>query len=464
MLRSGLLALLLIAGSLRALAQGVLPPPEVKPEPLTRILFVFDASNSMYGRWQTGTRMEVAQRLMRELLDSLGQIERPNFELALRVYGHQKPVPPQDCNDTRLEVAFSPNSIPRIQKTLAGLRPMGTTPIARSLIKAGSDFPECSDCRNIIILITDGVEACDEDPCAASRILQQRGVILKPFVIGIGLESNLAKDFGCVGTYYDAGDELTFTKALKVIMTQALNNTSAQINLIDHLGVPSETNVPLVLYNATTGQMEEALVHTMNYVGQPDTLDLDALVTYRGTVFTIPPVAIAESVINAGKHNNIGANAAQGSLRLSMFSVPSRQSMPLAVVRRPGSADIVHVQPLGSEQRYLVGSYELDILTLPRYRMSVAIEGGKVTELSIPAPGSASLTLKIASIGAIFLLENDQFTYVVPLDEGQVRQSFALQPGTYTIVYRPKSAQQTAYSKSQTFTVTSGATALVNLQ
>ena len=60
--------------------------------------------------------------------------------------------------------------------------------------------------------------------------------------------------------------------------------------------------------------------------------------------------------------------------------------------------------------------------------------------------------------------ENDQFTYVVPLDEGQVRQSFALQPGTYTIVYRPKSAQQTAYSKSQTFTVTSGATALVNLQ
>jgi hypothetical protein len=193
----------------------VLPPPEVKPEPLTRILFVFDASNSMYGRWQTGTRMEVAQRLMRELLDSLGQIERPNFELALRVYGHQKPVPPQDCNDTRLEVAFSPNSIPRIQKTLAGLRPMGTTPIARSLIKAGSDFPECSDCRNIIILITDGVEACDEDPCAASRILQQRGVILKPFVIGIGLESNLAKDFGISREECDAYAAQSHQRAAK---------------------------------------------------------------------------------------------------------------------------------------------------------------------------------------------------------------------------------------------------------
>jgi hypothetical protein len=87
----------------------------------------------------------------------LGRIEQPNFELALRVYGHQKPVPPQDCNDTRLEVAFSTNSIPRIQKTIAGLRPMGTTPIANSILKAGGDFPDCADCREIIILITDVV-------------------------------------------------------------------------------------------------------------------------------------------------------------------------------------------------------------------------------------------------------------------------------------------------------------------
>jgi Ca-activated chloride channel family protein len=330
--------------------------------------------------------MEVAQRLMRELLDSLGRVEQPNFELALRVYGHQKPVPPQDCNDTRLEVAFSPTSIPRIQKTLAGLRPMGTTPIARSLIKAGSDFPECADCRNVIILITDGVEACDEDPCAASRILQQRGVILKPFVIGIGLETNLAKSFSCVGTYYDAGDEQTFSKALNVIMTQALDNTTAQINLQDHLGVPAETNVPIVLHNATSGITEEAIVHTMNYAGHPDTLNLDPLVTYRGTVYTVPPVAIAPSEVHAGKHNHLGTNAAQGALRLNMFGVANRQSMPLAVVRKPGSTEIVHVQPLGSEQRYLVGTYELDILTLPRYRKTVAVEGGQVTARTRTGP------------------------------------------------------------------------------
>jgi Ca-activated chloride channel family protein len=219
-----------------------------------------------------------------------------------------------------------------------------------------------------------------------------------------------------------------------------------------------------VLHNVTSGQTEEAIVHTMNYAGLPDTLDLDPLITYRGTVYTLPPVEIPSSEVHAGKHNHLGTLAAQGSLRLNMLNMPNRQSMPLAVVRKPGSTEIVHVQPLGTEQRYLVGTYELDLLTLPRYRQTVVVEGGKTTELSIPAPGNASLTLKIASIGAIFLRENEEWTYVVPLDDAQTRQSFALQPGTYTVLYRPKSAQQTAYSKSTTFTVTSGATAIVNLQ
>ncbi len=44
----------------------------------TRILFVLDASNSMYGRWEGGTKMEVAQRLMGSMLDSLAQVPNPN--------------------------------------------------------------------------------------------------------------------------------------------------------------------------------------------------------------------------------------------------------------------------------------------------------------------------------------------------------------------------------------------------
>ena len=66
---------------------------------LTRILFIFDASNSMNGKWEGSTRLEVAKRLLASTVDSLRGI--PNLEIGLRIYGHQSPVTAtfQDCND-----------------------------------------------------------------------------------------------------------------------------------------------------------------------------------------------------------------------------------------------------------------------------------------------------------------------------------------------------------------------------
>src|SRR4051812_33235832 len=79
------------------------------PPILTRIEFLFDASQSMYGKWQTGAKIDVAKKLMNSLMDSLRYV--PDLELALRVYGHQKPFPPQDCDDSRLEVPFGKGNI-----------------------------------------------------------------------------------------------------------------------------------------------------------------------------------------------------------------------------------------------------------------------------------------------------------------------------------------------------------------
>ena len=47
---------------------------EAKP-PLTRILFVFDASQSMFGRWQSDMKINIARRLLSNLLDSLKNVE-----------------------------------------------------------------------------------------------------------------------------------------------------------------------------------------------------------------------------------------------------------------------------------------------------------------------------------------------------------------------------------------------------
>lgn len=437
--------------------------PEKVSQPMTRILFVFDGSQSMYGRWESGTKIQVAQKLMGQMLDSLQAIqEESNFQLALRIYGHQKPVPPQDCSDTRLEVRFGPGNIAKIKSALKAINPMGTTPIAGSLMKSADDFPPCEDCRNIIILITDGIEACDGDPCIVSKKLQRQGIILKPFVIGIGMDENFKESFECVGTYYDASDENTFKNVLGVVISQALDNTTAQINLLDINGKPTETDVPIILYDHTSQKLRKSFVHTLNYKGQPDTLILDPLVTYDMVVHTVPPVRVDSIIIYPGTHTHIGASTPQGQLELKSNS---RYNNDVAcIIKSQGKNKILHVQSFGSSQRYLSGTYDLEILTLPRIiQKGIKIDASATTTIAIPPPGMVTLKMGTSGYGSIFVERPDGYEWVTDINTNSEREVLQLQPGKYMVVFRSKYAQETAYSKTKEFKVSSGSSTIVKI-
>ncbi len=418
----------------------------------------------MYGRWQSGTKIDIAQRLIGKMLDSLNSMnDQQTFQLALRVYGHQKPVPPQDCNDTKLEVPFSFNNIGKIKRKLREIVPKGTTPIARSLSRSATDFPSCDNCRNVIILITDGVEACDGDPCAVSRQLQKKGVILKPFVIGIGLDENFKETFECVGNYYDATDEKTFQNVLGIVISEALNNTTAQINLLDINTRPSETDVPITLYDRVSGEVKYSFVHTINYRGNPDTLTIDPLVTYNMTVHTIPPVKVDSITVTPGTHTQIGASTPQGSLELKIPQSKGYKNVQ-AIVRKAGEGRTLNVQEFNTEQKYLIGFYDLEILTLPRYiERDVEIKQSTKTRIAVPPPGIVSISASSSGYGSIFVERNNKLEWVIDLNPNQSRQSFALQPGDYRVVYRAKSSKETIYSKSERFSITSGSSTIVKL-
>lgn len=434
-------------------------------ENLTRILFVFDGSQSMFGRWESGSKIDVAQRLMNKMLDSLQSLDSRNFQLALRVYGHQKPVPPQDCNDTKLEVPFKYNNIPSIKKVIRGINPKGTTPIARSLLRATSDFPDCPNCRNIIILITDGVEACDEDPCAASLLLQKKGIALKPFVIGIGLDKEFQKTFECVGTYFDATNEKTFQNVLGIVISQALDNTTAQINLLDQNDNPSETNIPITFYDQVSGQVKKQIVHTLNFKGNPDTIYLDPLITYKMTVHSVPERSVENIKISAGQHNQIGVKMPRGKLDFKMGSGRVSYENLQCIIREHNGKEILHVQDFTKIQAYISGFYDIEILTLPRYTQeNLNIEAGKTTSIGIPPPGKVNISSSSVGHGAILLEDGDKQIWVIDLEQSKTTHSMYLQPGTYKVVFRSKSSRKSEYSTAQSFSITSGTTTIVKLK
>ena len=442
------------------LSTGMGMAQKKSPEQPTRILFLFDASQSMYARWETNTKYGVAKKMLSEMVDSLN--EMTNLELALRVYGHTKKYPPQDCDDTRLEVPFGKNNSFAIKKRLEEISPSGTTPIARSLEACGGDFPK-SQARNIIILITDGIEECNGDPCAVSAMLQKKGVVLKPFVIGLGLNKDFIKQFECIGNYFDATDETQFRNAFNIVITQALNNTTAQVNLLDIQSHPTETNTSITFYDQRSGAVLYNFMHTINAKGIPDTVQIDPLGMYRVTAHTIPSVSKDSVTLNVGKHTIIALDAPQGDLQLKIDGANEYKKL-YAIVRKHGEKATLNVQEFSDITRYIVGDYDLEVLTLPRiFINNVNVAQSKTTSVQIPTPGIATIICNAPGYGDILVEKENKLEWVDRISLNSVKESIVLQPGLYRIVFRPKNSQSVIYTIEKTFRIASGISISVNI-
>jgi len=434
---------------------------DLKPEPpTTRILFIFDCSQSMAANWVSDKKINIARKFLIHTIDSLEKTE--NTQMALRVYGHQSPVPPQDCSDTKLEVPFAKGNAPKIRQKLRYLVPRGTTPIANSLAQSANDFPKCDNCRNIVILITDGIEKCDGDPCAVSTELQKKGIFLEPFIIGIGLDPDFKETFECVGKLYNADDESRFQHVLDVVITEALNSTTAQINLLDQDGYPSETNLTMSFYDANSGKLKYNYVHTINNRGKPDTIILDPLIEYRMVVHTLPKVVVDNIKVFKGKHNIIAADTPQGILNIKTKG--SRYKNLKVLVRKSGDIQTVNMQAVDSPEKYIIGNYDLEIPVLPRINVKdVTIKQSVTTTVSVPIPGIVTLLMTNPGYCSIYIERTNELEWVYNVSPDIKHETIVLQPGTYRIIYRPKYAKNIYYTSEKRVIIKSGSSQSLRL-
>ncbi|MEE8523285.1 MAG: hypothetical protein V3T72_05080 [Thermoanaerobaculia bacterium] len=202
-------ALLIFAGTVLA------PATQAQDAAADGVYIIFDGSGSMWGQLPDEThKIEAARTVLREFLAS----DFGGKELALRVYGHRRE---GDCSDTELVEPFSASAaaVTRMQDFVDRVNPKGKTPISRSLRAALADF---GDRRGEIILISDGVETCDEDPCELVRAWQDRQVKIRVHVVGLGLADQERAAMECIsvaaGTeYQDAGSTAELAASLAKI-------------------------------------------------------------------------------------------------------------------------------------------------------------------------------------------------------------------------------------------------------
>ncbi len=427
------------------------------PSTITRLLFIFDDSYSMYGTWNSGTKIDIAKKLMGEFLDSIKNT--PNLEIALRCYGHQTSFRPnRNCQDSKLEVPFAAvaqNAKP-VKERINKLEPTGTTPIAYSLGECAKDFPEKENVKNIVVLITDGIEECGGDPCAVSAALQKKGIFLRPFVIGVGLDVRFADVFGCMGKFYDVSNEANFKNVLKLVLIEALTQTTVQINLNDINHKPLETNVTMTFYEQVSGKIKYNYLHTLNHRGNPDTIILDPEYTYKIKVHTIPPVEKEQVHIEKGRHNIIPIDAAQGALLVQVDGLNLYKNIN-CVVRKKGDMATINVQEIGKTEKYLVGKYDLEILTLPRILIPDAeIKQSHTHTIKIQAAGQVTLNKTANGYGSIYQEEGKKITWVCNMHDAQVNEIIYLQPGKYRAEFRLKTEHEAERTVERKFTIESG--------
>ncbi len=454
-----LLSCLFFLGPLSLTAQN--KQADTEESPPTYILFLLDASQSMNESWDGAPMFDVARRLINKTVKDLK--DKPNMHLALRVYGSEYHYSVNNCKDSKLEVGFGPYSHILIPSRLNDIRPKGITPLSYALQESASDFPTKKGVRNIIIVMTDGRESCEGDPCAVSTVLQKKGIILKPFVIGLGYGSESFTNLDCVGIYYEAKTPDEANNAMGDIVKKVSDKTTVQVNLLDEKGTPSETDVNISFIS--NNRIVANYYHTLNEKGLPDTLEIDPINSYTIKVHTLPPVVRENVTFESGKHNEVNIPVPQGYLKVSMPQSNTLYNDKIDVlVSKRGQVYALNEQSINSRGKYLTGKYRVSILTLPPIIVdTVNIRQNRTTEITIPEPGLVSIENKLELVGGIFQMKDNRLSKVVDLNNQLLKQTILLQPGQYQLIYRKKITLRSEETRIKNFAVPMGQSIRIKL-
>ncbi len=167
------------------------------------IIFIYDASGSMWGQLQGKTKMEIATEVLSTSISSFPKDQN----IGLVAYGHRKK---GDCRDVEFLVDISSGAQAKVNSELKKIKPLGMTPLAYSASLV-IDKLKTAKTKATIILVTDGIESCDGNICNVVKSAKKDGIDFKLHIIGFGLKAGETEQLKCAakageGQYYDAAD------------------------------------------------------------------------------------------------------------------------------------------------------------------------------------------------------------------------------------------------------------------
>ena len=154
-------------------------------------VMVFDASGSMWGQLKDGrTKIDVAKEVIGGYLKDRDQ----STPLGIIAYGHHRK---GDCSDIEVIAPIGKQDSSVLISSINKIKPKGKTPLTDALELAVKQIPKTAEEADII-LITDGLETCDRDPCALAQKIADEGINIRAHIVGFGLSKKEVNSLSCI--------------------------------------------------------------------------------------------------------------------------------------------------------------------------------------------------------------------------------------------------------------------------
>ncbi len=213
----------------RLAATGVLSATSFIASANNPTILVLDGSGSMWGQIGEVHKIEIARNVIREVLEETSD----THELGLVAYGHNRK---GDCGDIESLVSVGTDHT-QILNAVDSINPKGKTPLSDAVVFAANRL-RYKEVPATVILISDGIETCNADPCEVGRSLEASGVDFTAHVIGFDVvEVEAQAQLSCLaqntgGRYLSAANATELVEALQETVVEAATPEPLELGLI----------------------------------------------------------------------------------------------------------------------------------------------------------------------------------------------------------------------------------------
>ncbi len=156
------------------------------------VIIVLDASGSMWGQIDGVAKIQIAREVMDGVLADLDG----KAQIGVMTYGHRRK---GDCGDIESLIPVGQVNRAAYMEKINALNPKGKTPITSS-VRAAAEELRFTENKATVILVSDGLETCDADPCALARELEQAGIDFTAHVVGFDLKDEDTASLQCLAS------------------------------------------------------------------------------------------------------------------------------------------------------------------------------------------------------------------------------------------------------------------------